>query len=178
MQRPPQQQTTVKQQKKQNQKKKTTTTTTATAAASPHFPNDFGWLQVRAGARDQRLPSNGSLARDIQRSSQSHFRVLRGGNHRPWQLHSTRCRRPASPGRVRVSSPAPFSLFIPPIDLCFSFAGKEPKGEERKLYLAIESLNELAVDRAKIEIQRLIKEELVRLQNSYQPQSKGRYKLT
>ena len=58
------------------------------------------------------------------------------------------------------------------------FSGKEPKGEERKLYLAIESLNELAVDRAKIEIQRLIKEELVRLQNSYQPQSKGRYKLT
>ena len=60
--------------------------------------------------------------------------------------------------------------YIPP--------GKEPKGDERKLYLAIESLNELAVDRAKIEIQRLIKEELVRLQNSYQPQSKGRYKLS
>ena len=58
------------------------------------------------------------------------------------------------------------------------YSGKEPKGEERKLYLAIESLNELAVDRAKLEIQRLIKEELVRLQNSYQPQSKGRYKLT
>ena len=64
------------------------------------------------------------------------------------------------------------------LTVLFTSSGKEPKGEERKLYLAIESLNELAVDRAKIEIQRLIKEELVRLQNSYQPQSKGRYKLT
>ncbi|XP_061659924.1 probable ATP-dependent RNA helicase DDX46 isoform X2 [Syngnathoides biaculeatus] len=55
--------------------------------------------------------------------------------------------------------------------------GKEPKEGERKIYLAIESANELAVTKAKTEITRLIKEELIRLQNSYQPTSKGRYKV-
>uniref|UniRef100_A0A8C7PID5 RNA helicase n=1 Tax=Oncorhynchus mykiss TaxID=8022 RepID=A0A8C7PID5_ONCMY len=55
--------------------------------------------------------------------------------------------------------------------------GKEPKEGERKIYLAIESANELAVTKAKAEITRLIKEELIRLQNSYQPTSKGRYKV-
>eukprot|EP00106_Octopus_bimaculoides_P003129 XP_014770571.1 PREDICTED: probable ATP-dependent RNA helicase DDX46 isoform X3 [Octopus bimaculoides] len=55
--------------------------------------------------------------------------------------------------------------------------GKEPKEGERKLYLAIEATNELAVQKAKKEITRLIKDELVRLQNSYQPTSKGRYKV-
>ncbi|XP_058852556.1 probable ATP-dependent RNA helicase DDX46 isoform X2 [Acipenser ruthenus] len=55
--------------------------------------------------------------------------------------------------------------------------GKEPKEGERKIYLAIESANELAVQKAKAEISRLIKEELIRLQNSYQPTSKGRYKV-
>ncbi|KAK7925162.1 hypothetical protein WMY93_007472 [Mugilogobius chulae] len=42
--------------------------------------------------------------------------------------------------------------------------GKEPKEGERKIYLAIESANELAVQKAKTEITRLIKEELIRLQ--------------
>uniref|UniRef100_A0A8C5NDS1 Probable ATP-dependent RNA helicase DDX46 n=1 Tax=Gouania willdenowi TaxID=441366 RepID=A0A8C5NDS1_GOUWI len=57
--------------------------------------------------------------------------------------------------------------------------GKEPKEGERKIYLAIESMcaNELAVQKAKTEITRLIKEELIRLQNSYQPTSKSRYKV-
>uniref|UniRef100_A0A4W4DV62 Probable ATP-dependent RNA helicase DDX46 n=1 Tax=Electrophorus electricus TaxID=8005 RepID=A0A4W4DV62_ELEEL len=55
--------------------------------------------------------------------------------------------------------------------------GKEPKEGERKIYLAIESANELAVQKAKAEITRLIKEELIRLQNSYQPAIKGRYKV-
>uniref|UniRef100_A0A674KDH8 Probable ATP-dependent RNA helicase DDX46 n=1 Tax=Terrapene triunguis TaxID=2587831 RepID=A0A674KDH8_9SAUR len=55
--------------------------------------------------------------------------------------------------------------------------GKEPKEGERKIYLAIESANELAVQKAKAEITRLIKEELIRLQNSYQPTNKGRYKV-
>ncbi|RXN04825.1 putative ATP-dependent RNA helicase DDX46 [Labeo rohita] len=55
--------------------------------------------------------------------------------------------------------------------------GKEPKEGERKIYLAIESANELAVQKAKAEITRLIKEELIRLQNSYQPTSKSRYKV-
>ncbi|XP_062393052.1 probable ATP-dependent RNA helicase DDX46 [Sardina pilchardus] len=55
--------------------------------------------------------------------------------------------------------------------------GKEPKEGERKIYLAIESASELAVQKAKAEITRLIKEELIRLQNSYQPQNKGRYKV-
>lgn len=41
--------------------------------------------------------------------------------------------------------------------------GKEPKEGERKLYLAIEATNELAISKAKAEIIRLIKEELMRL---------------
>uniref|UniRef100_A0A8C6T008 Probable ATP-dependent RNA helicase DDX46 n=1 Tax=Neogobius melanostomus TaxID=47308 RepID=A0A8C6T008_9GOBI len=44
--------------------------------------------------------------------------------------------------------------------------GKEPKEGERKIYLAIESANELAVQKAKTEITRLIKEELIRLRNN------------
>ena len=52
---------------------------------------------------------------------------------------------------------------------------KEPPPGEQKLYLAIEATSELAVQKAKAEITRLIKEELVRLQNSYQPINKGRY---
>lgn len=55
--------------------------------------------------------------------------------------------------------------------------GKEPKDGERRLYLAIEATSELAISKAKKEITRLIKEELVRLQNSYQPINKGRYKV-
>ncbi|XP_043925167.1 probable ATP-dependent RNA helicase DDX46 [Protopterus annectens] len=55
--------------------------------------------------------------------------------------------------------------------------GKDPKEGERKIYLAIESANELSVQKAKAEITRLIKEELIRLQNSYQPANKGRYKV-
>lgn len=43
---------------------------------------------------------------------------------------------------------------------------KEPKEGERKLYLGIEATNELAVSKAKAEITRLIKEELVRLVSS------------
>ncbi|TSL04226.1 putative ATP-dependent RNA helicase DDX46 [Bagarius yarrelli] len=45
--------------------------------------------------------------------------------------------------------------------------GKEPKEGERKIYLAIESANELAVQKAKAEITRLIKEELIRLVRSF-----------
>lgn len=56
--------------------------------------------------------------------------------------------------------------------------GKQPEEDERKLYLAIEATTEIAVQKAKSEITRLIKEELIRLQNSYQPASKSRYKIT
>jgi len=41
--------------------------------------------------------------------------------------------------------------------------GKEPKDGERPLYLAIEATSEMAISKAKKEITRLIKEELVRL---------------
>ena len=41
--------------------------------------------------------------------------------------------------------------------------GKQPKEEERKLYLAIEATAELAIQKAKKEVTRLIKEELIRL---------------
>ena len=54
---------------------------------------------------------------------------------------------------------------------------KVPDGE-RKLYLAIEGTSELAVSKARLEITRLIKEELIRLQNSSQPnQNKSRYRV-
>ena len=44
------------------------------------------------------------------------------------------------------------------------FTAKQvPKEDERKLYLAIEATTELAIQKAKKEITRLIKEELVRL---------------
>jgi ATP-dependent RNA helicase DDX46/PRP5 len=55
-----------------------------------------------------------------------------------------------------------------------------PDGE-RKLFLAIESTNELAVQKAKVEITRLLKEELLRLQTSgfhhMSSQKPGRYKV-
>ena len=41
--------------------------------------------------------------------------------------------------------------------------GKEPKDGEKPLYLAIEATSELAISKAKKEVARLIKEELVRL---------------
>lgn len=56
--------------------------------------------------------------------------------------------------------------------------GKSPPEGERKLYLAIESTNELAVSKAKIEITRLIKEELLKLQSSaHHLMNKARYKV-
>lgn len=40
---------------------------------------------------------------------------------------------------------------------------KEPKEGERKLYLAIEATSDMAIQKAKKEITRLIKDELIRL---------------
>lgn len=53
-----------------------------------------------------------------------------------------------------------------------------PEGE-RKLFLAIESTNELAVQKAKVEITRLLKEELLKLQTTglHQMNKTGRYKV-
>ncbi|XP_043202478.1 probable ATP-dependent RNA helicase DDX46 isoform X2 [Amphibalanus amphitrite] len=53
---------------------------------------------------------------------------------------------------------------------------KVPEGE-RKLFLAIESASELAVSKAKAEITRLIKEELVRAQTQHAVGNRGRYKV-
>ncbi|KXJ69861.1 probable ATP-dependent RNA helicase DDX46 [Aedes albopictus] len=56
--------------------------------------------------------------------------------------------------------------------------GKTPPEGERKLYLAIESCSELAVTKAKREITRLIKEELLKLQaSSHHVINKSRYKV-
>lgn len=56
--------------------------------------------------------------------------------------------------------------------------GKAPPEGERKLYLAIESSQELAVAKAKSEITRLIKEELLKLQTSaHHMVNKARYKV-
>eukprot|EP00092_Neocalanus_flemingeri_P100231 GFUD01127998.1.p1 GENE.GFUD01127998.1~~GFUD01127998.1.p1 ORF type:complete len:983 (+),score=374.96 GFUD01127998.1:140-3088(+) len=56
--------------------------------------------------------------------------------------------------------------------------GKAVPDGERKLYLAIESTQELAVQKAKVEITRLLKEELLKLQTSaIQHINKGRYKV-
>uniref|UniRef100_A0A8D8S989 Probable ATP-dependent RNA helicase DDX46 n=1 Tax=Cacopsylla melanoneura TaxID=428564 RepID=A0A8D8S989_9HEMI len=56
--------------------------------------------------------------------------------------------------------------------------GKSVPEGERKLFLAIESTNELAVSKAKVEITRLIKEELIKLQSSgHHTINKSRYKV-
>lgn len=57
--------------------------------------------------------------------------------------------------------------------------GKQPPEGERKLYLAIESTDELAVSKAKKEVIRLLKEEMMKIQTSIyqQPFQKGRYKV-
>lgn len=55
--------------------------------------------------------------------------------------------------------------------------GKAPPEGERKLYLAIESCSELAVQKAKREITRLIKEELLKLSSAHHVFNKGRYKV-
>lgn len=56
---------------------------------------------------------------------------------------------------------------------------KEPPLGERKLYLAIESLNEKGLTLAKSEISRIIKEEINKLQNpAVQLINRGRYKVT
>uniref|UniRef100_A0A6A7FPL7 Probable ATP-dependent RNA helicase DDX46 n=1 Tax=Hirondellea gigas TaxID=1518452 RepID=A0A6A7FPL7_9CRUS len=60
----------------------------------------------------------------------------------------------------------------------FCHVGKNPPEGERKLFLAIESTSELAVSKAKAEIIRLIREELVRLRTSgASMKSQGRYKV-
>lgn len=56
--------------------------------------------------------------------------------------------------------------------------GKAPPEGERKLYLAIESSQELAIAKAKSEITRIIKEELLKLQtSSHHSVNKARYKV-
>jgi ATP-dependent RNA helicase DDX46/PRP5 len=58
---------------------------------------------------------------------------------------------------------------------------KQVQEGERKLFLAIESTNELAVQKAKVEIMRLLKEELLKMQTSgfhqLATQKPGRYKV-
>jgi ATP-dependent RNA helicase DDX46/PRP5 len=56
--------------------------------------------------------------------------------------------------------------------------GKPPPEGDRKLFLAIESTNELSVQKAKVEITRLLKEELMKMQTSgIHHINKGRYKV-
>lgn len=55
--------------------------------------------------------------------------------------------------------------------------GKNAPEGERKLYLAIESCSELSVQKAKREITRLIKEELLKLSTAHHVFNKGRYKV-
>lgn len=60
----------------------------------------------------------------------------------------------------------------------FVAPGKPVPEGERKLYLAIESCSELAVSKAKREITRLIKEELLKIKNvSHHLINKSRYKV-
>ena len=60
--------------------------------------------------------------------------------------------------------------FVPP--------GSKPKGEEKKLHLYIESLSERAIQIARAEVRRLLKEELIKFESSnYRPQATGRYKV-
>lgn len=55
--------------------------------------------------------------------------------------------------------------------------GKQVPEGERKLYLAIESCSEMSVQKAKREITRLIKEELLKLSHVHPVFNKGRYKV-
>lgn len=56
--------------------------------------------------------------------------------------------------------------------------GKEPKAEgERKIYLYIEGPSERSIHLAKVEIKRVVKEEMIRLGSFRGPQSTGRYKV-
>lgn len=57
--------------------------------------------------------------------------------------------------------------------------GKKIADEERKLYLAIESTSEMAVSKARKEIVRILKEEMLRLASTttYQVSRTGRYKV-
>lgn len=55
--------------------------------------------------------------------------------------------------------------------------GKTVPEGERKLYLAIESCSEMSVQKAKREITRLIKEELLKLSHVHPVFNKGRYKV-
>ncbi|KAK4873752.1 hypothetical protein RN001_013112 [Aquatica leii] len=60
----------------------------------------------------------------------------------------------------------------------FVQSGKSPPEGERKLYLAIESTSDIAVSKAKAEITRLIKEELLKLQTAgHHTFNKARYKV-
>lgn len=59
----------------------------------------------------------------------------------------------------------------------YVLAGKAPPEGERKLYLAIESCSEMSVQKAKREITRLIKEELMKLSTAHHVFNKGRYKV-
>ncbi|XP_068715528.1 probable ATP-dependent RNA helicase DDX46 isoform X2 [Montipora foliosa] len=55
--------------------------------------------------------------------------------------------------------------------------GKEPKEGERKIYLYIEGPSERSIQLAKIEVKRVVKEEMMRLGSLRGPQSSGRYKV-
>lgn len=56
--------------------------------------------------------------------------------------------------------------------------GKEPKAEgERKIYLYIEGPSERSIHLAKLEVKRVVKEEMIRLGSFRGPQSAGRYKV-
>lgn len=56
--------------------------------------------------------------------------------------------------------------------------GKEPKAEgERKIYLYIEGPSERSIHLAKLEVKRVVKEEMIRLGSFRGPQSTGRYKV-
>lgn len=55
--------------------------------------------------------------------------------------------------------------------------GKQVPEGERKLYLAIESCSEMSVQKAKREITRLIKEELLKLSHVHPQFAKNRYKV-
>ena len=67
---------------------------------------------------------------------------------------------------------------IPFISGTYYGPGKAVPEGDRKLFLAIESTQELAVQKAKVEITRLLKEELLKLQSSSLHHiNKGRYQV-
>ena len=99
---------------------------------------------------------------------------------RPPRPASRATARAPRPGRPTARNPPKTDFLKLEITVRGTYypPGKTVPSEDRKLFLAIESTNELSVQKAKVEITRLLKEELLKMQTSgIHHINKGRYKV-